>query len=62
MSAEKQLRVSLVRSYHTASRMHQKVLDGLGLKKQRQTRELEDTPAIRGMIAKVDHLVVVEKA
>jgi len=35
-------------------------LIGLGLNKMGRTRELEDTPAIRGMIAKVSHLVRVE--
>ena len=32
-------------------------LIGLGLNKMHRTRELEDTPAVRGMIAKVSHLV-----
>ena len=32
-------------------------LIGLGLNKMRRTRELEDTPAVRGMINKVRHLV-----
>jgi len=36
-------------------------LIGLGLNKIRRTRELEDTPAIRGMIRKVAHLVQVEE-
>lgn len=35
-------------------------LKGLGLNKMNRTRELEDTPAVRGMIAKVAHLVRVE--
>ena len=35
-------------------------LAGLGLGKLRRTRELEDTPAVRGMIRKVAHLVRVE--
>ena len=35
-------------------------LIGLGLNKMHRTRELEDTPAIRGMINKVRHLVQVE--
>ncbi|NYZ14005.1 50S ribosomal protein L30 [Azospirillum sp. RWY-5-1] len=35
-------------------------LIGLGLNKMNRTRELEDTPAVRGMIAKVAHLVRVE--
>ena len=35
-------------------------LIGLGLNKMNRTRELEDTPAVRGMINKVQHLVRVE--
>ena len=35
-------------------------LIGLGLNKRHRTRELEDTPAVRGMIDKVRHLVRVE--
>ena len=37
-------------------------LVGLGLNKIGRTRELEDTPAVRGMIAKVAHLLRVEAA
>lgn len=36
-------------------------LTGLGLGKLRRTRELEDTPSVRGMLRKVAHLVRVEK-
>jgi large subunit ribosomal protein L30 len=36
------------------------ILRGLGLNKMHRSRELEDTPSIRGMIAKVSHLVKVE--
>ena len=35
-------------------------LIGLGLNKINRTRELEDTPAVRGMIRKVAHLIKVE--
>ena len=35
-------------------------LIGLGLNKMHRTRELEDTPAVRGMIQKVAHMVKVE--
>ena len=34
-------------------------LKGLGLNKMHRTRELEDTPAIRGMVAKIPHLVEI---
>ena len=37
-------------------------LVGLGLNKMHRTRTLEDTPAVRGMIAKISHLVRVEEA
>jgi len=37
-------------------------LIGLGLNKMHRTRELEDTPSVRGMINKVHHLVRVEAA
>ena len=35
-------------------------LSGLGRNKMHRTRELEDTPAVRGMIRKVAHLIKVE--
>jgi large subunit ribosomal protein L30 len=35
-------------------------LVGLGLNKMHRTRELEDTPEVRGMIRKVQHMVKVE--
>lgn len=35
-------------------------LKGLGLGKMHRTRELEDTPAVRGMINKVQHLLRIE--
>lgn len=35
-------------------------LVGLGLNKLHRTRELPDTPAVRGMIDKVAHLVRIE--
>ena len=34
-------------------------LKGLGLNKMNRTRELEDTPAVRGMVAKIPHLAVI---
>ena len=38
-------------------------LKGLGLNKMNRTRTLEDTPAVRGMIAKVSHMVeIVEES
>ena len=37
----------------------EKTLSGLGLNKMHRVRTLEDTPSVRGMIAKVSHLVRV---
>ena len=37
-------------------------LIGLGLNKMHKTRELEDTPSVRGMINKISHLVRVDDA
>ena len=54
--------IKLYRSRSKANGHQRKILDGLGLLKREQTRELEDTPAVRGMINKVNHLVRVESA
>ena len=42
-------------------RRQRATIRGLGFKRLGQTVEVEDTPAIRGMIRKVRHLVVVEE-
>jgi large subunit ribosomal protein L30 len=43
--------------------VQRQTLIGLGLNKMHRRRTLEDTPAVRGMIAKVQHLVrVVDEA
>ncbi len=34
-------------------------LKGLGLNKMHKTRELEDTPSVRGMVSKVSHMVEI---
>ena len=34
-------------------------LIGLGLNKMHKTRELEDTPSVRGMVAKIPHMVKI---
>lgn len=57
--SNKTLKVTLVRSPVSANKDHQATVLGLGLKKMHQTRELEDTPAVRGMINKVAYLVRV---
>ncbi len=37
--------------------VQRETLKGLGLNKMHRTRELEDTPAVRGMVDKIPHLV-----
>ena len=53
------LKVTQIRSAIGRPVWQRQVLVGLGLNKMNRTRELEDTPSIRGMINKVSHLVVV---
>jgi large subunit ribosomal protein L30 len=56
------LRVTQVKSGIGRSAQQNKVLDGLGLRGPHRSKVLEDTPAVRGMIRRVSHLVVVEPA
>ncbi len=60
MSAKGRVKVRWIRSAIGFNRRQRATLAGLGLKRLNQTVELEDTPAVRGMIDKVIHLVVVE--
>ncbi len=57
--SKKMLKVTLVKSPIGTRGSHRATVLGLGLKKINQTRELEDTPAVRGMINKVSYLVRV---
>ena len=59
MADGKTVKIQQVKSAIGYDRKQRATLRGLGLRKIRQTRELEDTPAVRGMINKVRHLVVV---
>jgi large subunit ribosomal protein L30 len=56
---DKKVRVKLVKSAISANVAHQATVRGLGLRRMHQTRELEDTPAVRGMIKSVAFLVKV---
>jgi large subunit ribosomal protein L30 len=60
MSAEKRIRVTQVRSAIGFDRRQRATLRGLGLRRLHHTVELADTPAVRGMIRRVTHLVKVE--
>lgn len=59
---EGKLRVTLVRSVNGTIVKHRATVRGLGLRRLNHTVELEDTPAVRGMIRKVEYLVRVEQA
>lgn len=58
--AEKKIRVTLVKSPVSCKAQHQATVRGLGLRRIRQTVELEDTPEVRGMINRVNYLVRLE--
>lgn len=55
------LRITLVRSMIGRPEKHRRVLRGMGLTRLNKTVMLEDTPAIRGMVNAVSHLVKAEE-
>ena len=58
----KHLKVTLKRSTIGCTERQIDTVRGLGLRKVGQTRTLENTPAVRGMVSKVIHLVEVLEA
>ncbi|GAK76596.1 MULTISPECIES: 50S ribosomal protein L30 [Nonlabens] len=56
------LKIKKVRSAIKRPLRQKRTLEALGLRKMNQVVEHDDTPVIQGMIAKVEHLVSVEKA
>ena len=57
MAKKKTITVEQIASASRRPEIQTETLKGLGLNKLHRTRTLEDTPAIRGMINKVSHLV-----
>ncbi len=57
----KVVRVTLVKSPIGYSKRHKDTIKALGLRRMHQTVEHADTPVLRGMLAKVAHLVEVVK-
>jgi large subunit ribosomal protein L30 len=55
------LKIKWVRSFIACPQDMRQTIRGLGFRRMNQTVEREDTPATRGMILKVRHLVVVEE-
>ena len=60
MASKKTVRITQIGSPIRRQKDQRATLVGLGLNKMHRTRELEDTPSVRGMIDKVKHLVRVE--
>lgn len=57
----KTVKITLTKSTIGASPKQRKVVEALGLKKMHHSVELADTPATRGAVKKVEHLVTVEE-
>lgn len=57
---DKTLRITQIKSAIRRPKEQRATLIGLGLNKMNRTRELPDTPAVRGMINKVSHLVRID--
>jgi large subunit ribosomal protein L30 len=57
MAAKSTMKLKWVRSTAQAPVKHKKVIKGLGFTRLNQVIEREDSPSIRGMVAKVPHLV-----
>ena len=62
MAPKKTLKVTLVRSAHGRLAAHKACISGLGLRRMHHTVEVEDTPAVRGMVNKVAYMLKVEGA
>jgi len=60
--SKKTLKVTLVRSTAGRLKAHQACVKGLGLRRIGHAVEVEDTPAVRGMINRVNYLLKVEGA
>ena len=58
--AKKKVKVTLVQSPISALPKHKLCLKGLGLKRMHQSVEVEDTPAVRGMINKINYMLAIE--
>jgi large subunit ribosomal protein L30 len=55
------LKIKWVRSFIACPKGMRQTIRGLGFRRMNQVVEQPDTPAVRGMILKVRHLVVVEE-
>jgi len=62
MATKKTIKVTQTGSAIGRTKDQEATLIGLGLNKLHRSRELEDTPSVRGMINKVRHLLSVDEA
>ncbi|HUH66277.1 MAG TPA: 50S ribosomal protein L30 [Syntrophales bacterium] len=58
---DKKLKITLVKSFIGRPEKQRQILRGMGLGKMNRTVLLSDTPEIRGMVRKVNHLVVMDE-
>ena len=58
--SKKTIRVTLIKSPYGTGKRHMACVRGLGLRRMHDSRELEDTPAVRGMIREVNYMVKSE--
>lgn len=56
----KKLRVTLLKSPFGTGKNHMACVRGLGLRRRHHTVEVEDTPAVRGLISKIAYMVKCE--
>lgn len=59
MATDKAMKVKLVRSAYGRLPKHRATVRGLGLRKTGDERVIEDTPATRGMVLSIPHLVSI---
>ena len=59
MADTKTIKIKLVRSPIGCKQSHRDTVRGLGLRRLNSVRELQDTPAVRGMVNKISYLVQI---
>lgn len=62
MAASNKIKLTLVRSFHGRLESHKACVTGLGLRRMHHSVEVQDTPAVRGMINKISYMLKVEEA
>jgi large subunit ribosomal protein L30 len=61
MATKKKLKVTQIKTVHHRLEAHKACAVGLGLRRRHHSVEVEDTPAVRGMINKIAYMVKVEE-